>query len=531
MTPQQIADLCASSPLAWVVLNKMLSENQKPLEFKNHRFLIDPFTDLHPDQVHIKSAQVGESVMMIFKSIWAASQLTSNVIYVLPSQNIVSDFVAPKVNPIIESNPVITAMLGKTDSESKKNIGKRFIYFRGAFSEREAISISGDILILDELDRMPNMQVVNTYDSRLQASELAWRWRLSNPSGVGFGVDALWNDSDQRHWMVKCQKCNHEWFMGWESDGQCHFIDRQAKLYVCGKCKQPLSDEDRRMGRWVRKYQDRERHGYWFSQMMVPNIPAKRIIEQYEDSNAQFFNNFVLGKAYTPSDLIVDRKAILRACAPSDIAKVNVVIGVDQKAEDLQYVCVTPQGMFDYGHVKSWEDIERMKLMYRATVVCDLMPYPVMPKKMAQKYPDWYPCIFKDHPGLDVWSKKDGVIYADRNKMFDILATEITQARFLFRQRPYELEAYIADWANLYRTTTERPDGKQKTEWLKRENKESDLSFCSLYARLGLAMTNGGSMQLFAPTAENPKSDFILPDGQLLTEMGKHIKEAFDTSL
>jgi phage terminase large subunit GpA-like protein len=177
--------------------------------------LIDPVSDLHPDQVYLKSAQVGMSVAKILKTMWLAGHRGMNVGYVLPSQNIVKDFVAPKVDPLIVSNPEIARLVSK-DAVSLKQVGDRFVYFRGAFSEREAIAISLDVLVLDELDRMPDMSVVNTYDSRLQASEYGWRWRLSNPSVPNYGVHELYLNSDQRHWFIKCSHCNQEWCMNFE---------------------------------------------------------------------------------------------------------------------------------------------------------------------------------------------------------------------------------------------------------------------------------------------------------------------------
>lgn len=529
-------DLIASSPLAWVTLNKLVTENQKIIEFKDHRFLIDLYADMHPDIVVRKSAQVGESVERILKSFWCMQYLGANIIYVLPTNNVVKDFVAPKVNPLINSNPAISRLVSK-DSESQKQIGKRFIYFKGAFSERDAIAISGDILILDELDRMPDMQVVNTYDSRLQASSFGWRWRLSNPSQVGFGVDSLYQDSDQMHWFIKCSHCNFRSFIDFEQDTYAemknHYIDQEREIYVCGKCGKELLDEDRRMGEWVARYPTRSRRGYWISQLMAPWVSAKRILEQKNESSIDFFYNFVLGKAYTPSDLIVNRETILRATAPSLIPKTDVVIGVDQNVNEQIWVAGTPQGIFAHGRTKSWEDFERIKLMYNALVVSDPMPYPVMPRQLASKYKDFYMCRFKQFDGMQTvqWDEIKRVVYVDRTRGLDTVANEITQAKLLFRENPYALEDYIADWQNLYRTTVEKPNGKIVSEWLKKDNKESDFSLATLYFRVGLSKMLGGSPDMgFAEplTKDKQKADYVTNDGRLMTDMNEKVQQALD---
>lgn len=532
MTPQEIADLVASSPLAWLTLNKTLTENQQPLEFTQHRFLLDLYADMHDDIVVIKSAQVGESVERIFKALWCANFLDANIIYVLPTKNITDDFVVPKVNPIIAANPHIAKLI-KNDSKSLKQVGKRFIYFSGAFSESAAIMKSADILILDELDRMKSQAIVNMFDSRLQASKLGYRWRLSNPSGIGYGVDALWKDSDMRYWFVECSHCAHRAWMDFSKEEMyegkfSHYIDQEKEIYACGNCELEIYDKDRINGEWITRYPSRHRHGYWISQMMAPWVSAKRILEQKEESNIEFFYNFVLGKAYTPSDMIVNRETILRACAPSLITKSGVAMGVDQDAGGQYYVLMTSEGIFAHGYAKSWEEIEHLKLMYSATLVIDPNPYSTYPKKLAQKYRDVYLCYFKEMKGLEITEWNGSTVYADRTRIIDLVANEITNATLLFREHPYELEDIIAHWKNIYRTTEEKEDGRVKSVWLKQDNKQSDYPFAMLYARLALSRSLPGNSSFVEPREQNttPITDTV-NEGQLQTDMKRIIEETF----
>lgn len=527
--------LIAASPLAWLTFNPTITENQKVLEFTNHRFLIDLYADMHDDIVVIKSAQVGESVERIFKALWCAQYMKANIIYVLPTKNIIDDFVVPKVNPIIAANPHVKALI-KSDSRSLKQVGDRFIYFSGAFSETAAIMKSADILIMDELDRMKQMSIVNMFDSRLQASEMGVRkqgirWRLSNPSQLNFGVHALWLDSDMRYWFVDCSHCGHKAWMDFtkeemytNKEGEprySHYVDRNKEIYACGNCDKEIYDQDRRMGRWIARFPDRHRHGYWISQMMAPWVSAKRILEQEAESNIEFFYNFVLGKAYTPTDMIVDRAAIIRATAPSTIMRSQVVIGVDQDAGGQYYVCMTPQGIFDHGYVDAWEKIEHLKLMYNAIVVCDPNPYQAMPKQMAAKYSDWYLCYFKNLDGMSAvqWKDKEQIVYADRTRVIDIRANEIVHARLLYRERVHELEDVIAHWNNLYRTTEEKEDGRIKSTWIKKEDRQSDYPFAEVYARIGLNLVLGGDSTFLDPSQapESKVTNITTNDGSKLT--------------
>lgn len=519
------------SPTAWVVANGIINENQQPIEFKDHRFLIQPFDDMSPDIVVKKSAQVGFSVLAILKSFWLARYRLLNTIYVLPTQDIVKGFVNPKVDPLVASNVALARMVSK-DSVTLKQVGDRFIHYKGSASQREAISTSADLLVIDEYDRCMDMSVLNTYDSRLQASKTAWRWRFSNPSAVGFGVDQLYNDSNQYHWFVK-HSCGHEWYIDFAAEGECHYVDQERGVYACGKCGGEVTDAERRNGRWVAKYPSRERHGYWFSQMMAPWVSAKRILEQKEESNPEFFHNFVLGKAYTPSDLIVNRDSILRATAPSNIRKTQVAIGVDQDAGGQYYIAMTPEGIFDHGYVDDWAKVEHLKLMYNAVVVCDPNPYQAMPKQLAAKYPDWYLCYFKQLDSLSSvqWKEAEQIVYADRTRMLDIRANEIVSARMLYREHPHKLEDVIAHWNNLYRTTEEKEDGKIRSIWVKKDDKQSDYPFAEVYARIGLSQLLGGESALVEGSlaVEPKKTTISTNDGSKVTiDLTGNLQDTFE---
>lgn len=532
-------ELIASTPLAWILFNKMVNENQQTLEFDDHRFMIDIYADDHDDIVCKKSAQVGYSVMAILKCLWLLKYAKVNIIYVLPTNNVVQDFVKPKVDPLISSNPAIQSTMGN-DSVSQKKVGDRFIFFKGGFSQREAISITGDILVVDEYDRMPSMEVVNTFDSRLQASKNPRRWRFSNPSQVGFGVDSLYNDSDQRCWIMTCHHCGYRSYIDFAKEEyevgknvrHTHYVNQTDIYYACGGCDKELSDDDRRKGEWIAKYPNHRRHGYWINQMMAPWVTAQRIMEQKDESSIEFFYNFVLGKAYTPSDMIVDRAAVLRATSPSNIPRMHVAIGVDQDAGGQYYVAMTAQGIFDHGYVDSWDKIEHLKLMYNAIVVCDPNPYSATPKQMANKYSDWYLCYFKTLDGLSAvqWKDKEQVVYADRTRVIDIRANEIVNGRLLYRQRPYELEDVIKHWENIYRTTEEKDDGRVRSIWVKKEGKQSDYPFAEVYARIGLSQILGGNSQFIEPStsADTPITNITAQDDKLRIDFKEILQETWD---
>ena len=475
------AQLEASNVLAWITLNGFVNEYNKPLEFVNHRFLIDYMVDDHNVIVTKKAAQVGMTVAETLRGIHYAAFGGKNTIHTLQTSDVIKGFVAPKVNPIIEYNPKIRALM-KVDSESLKQFGENFIYYRGAQAESQAINITADVLNIDEYDRS-NQKVVEVYRSRLDASPDPKIRYFSNPSAIGFGVDGLYQQSDQRHWFITCRRCGHANFIDWQpSDELNHYVDVDKAIYACGKCGKEITDKDRINGEWVTKYPDRKIHGYWVSQLMAPWVSAQHIIEKQITSSTEYFHNFVLGKAYTPTDLIVNRDTILRACSPSLIPKVQVAIGVDNGVVK-HWVAGTPQGVFDYGKTESWEEIERLLLMYNAVMVIDANPYPNIPKQLVEKYKgrvfiNYYKRDSKNL-GIVLWreGKEYGVVTADRTKVFDLVANEIAESRLLFRQTPHQLEGYISHWANIYRTVDTDARGLERGVWVTQEGRPDHYCF------------------------------------------------------
>lgn len=478
MDPRVVAaneEIKAKSALAWVLHNNFVNENDKPIEFVNHRFLAEPYNDDSSDLVVMKSAQIGWSVLAVLKSFHALKYKNKNIIYTLPTSNVIKDFVVPKVDRLVEVNPELRRILTK-DSINQKRVGDRFIYFKGSWTDREAIMISADMLVNDELDRS-DQGVLTIYQSRLQAAEDPVQWRFSNPSVPAFGVHELYQASDQMHWFVTCRHCGHKWFLDFEMDDyeKPHYVDIERKIFACGKCKRELTTADRQRGEWVPKYPHIKRRGYWVSQMMAPWVTAEKIIEQsYE--GIDFFYNFVLGLPYQDAELLVNRESILRNVSMEYVEKEDVYMGVDSGKEK-HWVLGNNHGIFDYGKTKHWSEIEYIFNQYNATTVIDALPDFTIPEALASKYAGQVYVNYYVHDQKtrklttrDV-SKNFGVMKTDRTKLLDKLAAEISTGNLKFHMSPKKLDQLIYHCENVYRLVEEDTRGIAKARWEHKENK------------------------------------------------------------
>lgn len=487
-----MASLKWIDPLTFIKDNDIRNENGSPIEFTDHYFLVDPYLDRSPLQAIIKCSQIGWSTLAVNKAIWLAKHESANVIYTLPSKSAVKDFVTPKVDPIIKHNEAYKSLVGSTESVALKSIGDRFIYFRGSWEESAAISISAHVLINDEVDRS-NQKVLRTYKTRLddakrERPDLGFIWQFSNPSIPGFGVDEAWQNSDQKHWFVKCSHCGYEWYLKWPES-----INMETQQYICTQCHGVLSDNDRRYGRWVAKHSGRNISGYWISQLMAPWIPASKIIEDSK-GDQQVFYNFTLGLPYISADQNVSRKTITDLISPDTNSMSNVAMGVDNGVVKT-VVIGNINGIFKIYETESWEEIENDIRRYKATCVIDANPYPATPIKLAQKYPGnvfiHYFVQNKKDTNIITWGEgdKQRVVESDRTKIIDMLVAEFVSKDIIFNLRLDQLEQYIYDWTQLYRTTRTSAQGIVVPVWETIEGRRDHYAFASIYWRIALEKT------------------------------------------
>lgn len=513
-TKQQLTD---ASVVLWILDNKFVSETGKPIEFTQHRFMIDYLHDQHPHKVSLKSSQIGETVMELFDDFHLVGKKHLNVAHTMHTSDVLQSFVRPKVNPLIQNNPAIRALM-TTDSEGLKGFGSNFLFLRGANAESQAISFSADVLKIDEKDRS-NLSVVEMFQSRMDFSEFRWIREFSNPSAKGIGVDATFQRSDQRHWFVKCPACGYERHIDFEQDTDMlsHFVDREhaedgvvKPIYVCGnpECWHELSNADRIRGRWVAKWPSRDKiHGYWFSQMMAPWFSAAQIVDKFENNSIEYFYNFVLGKPYTAANLEFSRETILRACRPGVPYRRGVVMGSDI-GNPHWYWLGNASGVFEIGHAASWEDLERIFLSNNCDAwVADAQPEFTEVQRMIRKYPGkFYACRYvQDTKGVGIvrWQSGDlsGFVYADRTKIIDRLVQEVTEGSIRFMMQPSGLEELIKHAANIYRRVETDEKGKTSIDWLTVGKNDGDtggakpdhLVHAGVYWRIALEQSLSGT--------------------------------------
>lgn len=452
------------SILQWITEEGIVNEKSEALDFHDHPFLLDILTDWNPRIVVKACAQVGKSVTFTLKTLFAVKYLRFNVIYTFPTDDDVKEFVASKVNKIIQANKHQFEGMD-TDSIERKEINDRFIFFKGTVSKTAAISNSADIVIHDEASRS-NQNAIETYKSRTKDSNFKGKWMFSNPTTEKDTLDQQWQKSDQREWCVTCPHCNEEHFMVFPDS-----IDLVNKCFQCRLCRKPINNDVRRKGRWVAQNGESDTHGYHLSHLIATKITAKEIIEDSE-GDQEYFHNFVLGEPYNPGDLSVSRSTILDIWTPKPIDTGNYYIGIDV-GNIKHYTIWSDKGIVKVGKFTKWQDLDDIIKFFKPKAgVIDAMPDNTMSKYYVETYPFMQMSFFQENtnnPQTLVWwgeGDKKGIVYSHRDRIIDKMLTDMTEAKFLIGvDSNKDLIEYIKHFETLRRVKVTNNAGIERYVW------------------------------------------------------------------
>lgn len=490
------------SPLAWLYKERFVNEKGEPISFKEHPFLIDPYCDLSREQVFKKGAQVGVSVMMTLKAIFMAKTRGLNVIYTLPSDDDVYEFVPTKVDKITHANPELNNLL-QTDKVETKQIGDRFIFFKGTRSKTAPIMTTADLLIHDEMDRS-EQEIVKLYQSRVSRSQYKGRWILSNPSTAGNGVDVDWGRSDKKEWFFTCQHCGTEQTLTWENN-----VDIARRMFVCSSCTKEIQ---RTRGVW-KPTGNGEISGWHMSQMMCPWITADELIKSLENNGREYFNNFCLGEPFDVSDIKISSKLITDLWTPKELEAGDYFLGVDS-GKIKHYVLGTQEGLIKIGATEDWEDIEFLIKQYNPTTVIDALPDLTAPQQIMEKYPKVWLNYYRPTEGQVEISKygegeNAGIVKTHRERAIDGLLDDMANGKMLISVPGEQLRPYISHWLTLRRIKEVNKDGIERYKW---ESSSGVDHWCHATVYYWIAKKHGQS-DVFGDKIEQKRTFIIEKSG------------------
>lgn len=458
------SDILAASelyPSLWAIKHGIKNEAGLPIEFKEHKFLIDMINDMSPLQVWLKAPQIGATTTQIIKSFYVAKKLGKAIIYTLPTDADIKDMAGGKVNRIIAQNPILSSWVKDHDSVEQKSVGDSIIYYRGTWTQKAAMMVSSDLNIHDEVDAS-NADVITQYETRLEAKADGMRWYFSHPSIAGHGVDVYWQRSDKKEWVISCPGCSKQQILSWPES-----INLEKQCYECKYCRQPIEDKTRKHGSWKPTAQGIF-SGYHVSQLMCPWITASKIIESFNDpkKNEQYFYNYVLGLPYLSSENKITSDIVLKNVIPEINEQGDrIIIGVDTGLP-IHFTCMNKQGVFYYGKCKTpskdydpYDELEKLLLRWSTSIIIadqggDLIGI----RKLQAKYPGRVYLVFyrKDRKSKEMieWGENDeqGTVRVDRNQYFQWMVEQLRDTgRIRLNGAVDEWRDWAGQFDNVYR--------------------------------------------------------------------------------
>jgi phage terminase large subunit GpA len=418
--PEGAMELLAEvDPISWVQHIGLQTEKDEPIEFRNHAPLAQIYSDMHPDQVYQKGAQIGLTGTVVNKILWLGDHNNITVIYVFPTADDVYKFSKGRFGPVIKSNFYLRKRMRNADNAMQKQIGHSWIYFKGAQKETQAISIPADGLVIDEVDFCPP-DILDVFTKRLTASKSPFVWRFSTPTIPGYGINALFDQTDQRHWLVRCDGCNR-----WQPIDFWKNVRKRKGVYrfVCYKCHRILR---RRSGLWVAKYPQKATdtvyddagrvtepatglRGYFVNPLAFGFITADKKAKDWEKAQKSTranaiknFHNFDLGLPYVSGSSLITEETIRSSMRLDYNASGFNVFGCDQ-GDLLHWVVkhISPDGtkpIVAFGIVSTFEEAwTKFNQWYCKIGIIDALPNKHSARQLVQKsYKKLYMAYYKD---------------------------------------------------------------------------------------------------------------------------------------
>lgn len=526
----------------WIRQNDIRNEKGDLIEFGNHLYLFDIYSDNSPLLCVMKCAQCGMSTCACIKNHYDARNQKIDIIYTLPTDSDVKLFVGGKVNRIIGNNPSMLSDVKDKDSIEQKQVGQSTIYFRGTWGERSTDMITADRLVHDEIDTS-KIENIRGLQARLQHSKLKQTHVFAHPSTPMNGVHTYWVLSDQKEWFITCPSCHRAQFLSWSTeDPKKMSIDIAKRRYRCKKCDATLGDVDRAIGEWRKKKgtEGAKWSGYHISLMMNPDTSASEIVDKYDEvlagrQSMDFFFSRVLGLPYAGGGNNVSEEEVLK-CWSGEKNKFEgrLIIGVDTGLA-LRYVIGNAQSLVGYGVMKGYTPDLSIGLPLEDTLEYFLVKFPesvmvidqggdvTSARLLQKKYPGRvYICYYRrDQKTMELikWGEKDsyGSVVADRNRMIQLLADEIHIQGFQIMGGATKdsWHDYALHWSHIYRVWEIDSLGVNQYVWLR--NDRDDFVHATVYYRVGLSRfgQTGAIVSGDIGSDDVPRNSYLLePDGK-----------------
>ena len=284
-----------------------------PLDFTRFPFQRELYTDefaYDPEGVIKKATQGGLSAWLIRWTLFFPDTKGWTSLYVFPKAKQLNEFSDQRVKPLIERSEYLRERVpyGYVNNKGLKQVGLGFANYRGSQNKDELDSVDADVIGFDEYDRLVQENIPDA-EQRITGSPHGLIRRVGVPTIPRRGIARLYDESDRRKWLVRCERCR----IGWQEIDFWHNVaqDGDRVRIVCSGCRRPL---DVREGEWVPGVTEVQRpRGYHVPRLIVPGTNLARIVlhsKQRKPYEITRFFNKDLGLEYANPEGSLNEAAI-----------------------------------------------------------------------------------------------------------------------------------------------------------------------------------------------------------------------------
>ncbi len=505
--PQFVDAMMADDSCYWATRNKIKLMGGTEFATEDCGYLVDIMRDEARRKVIQKAAQARITTIIMLGVLWAMihGKRPQGAIYYFPSEKAVEGFSKTRMGPLIADNSCIRKYVKNTNSVSVKRVSNSFLSLLGATATKiiqgkkdgtAVRSTPADEIVLDEFDLFDPDMAEQTLQ-RILNSKIGKVTTLGTPTIPDYGISKVYNESDQRHWMVKCSGCNDYTCIVDEFPNSIKYRDGKAYM-ACIHCDKELNVRDD--GQWVAKYPDRIIAGWLVSHFVNPNIRLDDIMLRFQqnqkDGKIGEFTNSILGRPYIAAEDRLRIADVLACCCNdgpeslslvgtamgSDIGKTNHVViaqKIDKKRAKIIYMA----------RVKGFKELHDLAKKFNVkSAVIDLRPYEESFRKFQQEEPyKVFGCEYRDR--MRQFSKRDdeqGVYVIARTEMFDKTHAWVKDRGLIIPRKSKEVDEFAKQMCNCAKVLEENEQGDR----IYRYRKLGDDHYRNAVNYLYLALTN-----------------------------------------
>jgi hypothetical protein len=412
-----------------------------PFTTVGHEYQLEPMQSTKQKRCVKKATQGGWTEIEVGRTLHGQihGHLPLGTLYLFPTDVIVSDFSSSRFDPLIRDNPCIGEHVTATDRVGLKRVGKGYLYLRGArLSQKigglekhgaQLTSIPVDKVVFDERDFMDDLAIDKAL-SRMGHSLVKEEVYLGNPTIPGFGIDKLYQDSDQRHWMIKCRKCHKETCLE-EEFPACVKINKEGRAYrACVHCAAEIYQHE---GEWVPKHPGREMAGWWWSQLNSMYVDPGDILKAFNNpprGNISDVYRLMLGRAHIAEEERLTLANVYNCCDNNQAmltgsrgpCAMGVDVGLKLYVVIGQRLNMKQHRLIKTARVSEWNDVHDLAKKFGVrNAVIDWKPEIHKSREFQKnKRYEVFLCDYSETLGIGKkWDLKTGMVKVNRTEIMD----------------------------------------------------------------------------------------------------------------